>query len=51
MAITVDAPDRKGSRKVTIAAGEGPLQCQFAFGADDQPVVDFLERVRAALPG
>ena len=47
--ITIDAPDRKGSRKVEInAGGTGP--CQLMVGEDDQPVIDFLERVQAALP-
>jgi|SRR5215211_3247531 len=47
--IAIEEPDRKGSRKVVInAGGSGP--CQFTFGDDDRPVIDFLERVRAALP-
>ena len=50
MSITVEEPDRKGNRKVTITAG-GTGPCQFEFGADERPVVEFLERVRAALPG
>ena len=49
MSITIDAPDRKGARKVVInAGGTGP--CQFTFSDDEQPVIDFLDRVRAALP-
>ena len=49
MTISIEEPDRKGSRKVVInAGGTGP--CQFNLGRDDGPVVDFLERVRATLP-
>ena len=49
MTITIDQPDRKGSRKVVInSGGTGP--CQFVFEHGDQAVIDFLERVRAALP-
>ncbi len=48
MTITIDAPDRKASRNVTIAA-DGTVQCQFTFGDDDRPVIDFLERVRATI--
>ena len=47
--ITIESPDRKGSRKVVITAG-GNGQCQFTVGEDDQHVVEFLERVRGALP-
>ena len=50
MTISIEEPDRKGSRKVVInAGGTGP--CQFILGHDDGPVVEFLERVRATLPG
>ena len=49
MTITIEEPDRKGSRKVVITAG-GSGPCQFTLGDDDRPVLDFLERVRAALP-
>jgi len=49
MTITIDEPDRKGSRKVVInAGGAGPTL--FTFGENDRPVIDFLERVRADLP-
>lgn len=49
MTITIGEPDRKGSRKVVInAGGAGPFQ--FTFSDEDRPVIDFLERVRAALP-
>ena len=49
MTISIEEPDRKGSRKVVInAGGTGP--CQFYLGRDDGPVIDFLERVRATLP-
>jgi hypothetical protein len=49
MTISIEEPDRKGGRKVEInAGGLGPVK--FAFTEQDQPVIDFLERVRAALP-
>jgi hypothetical protein len=48
MSITIGDPDRKGARTVEIDAGG--QSCQFQLGEDDQPVVEFLERVRAALP-
>ena len=48
MAITIEEPDRKGSRNVQIDAGGSA--CQFQVGDQDRPVVEFLERVRAALP-
>src|SRR3954471_7306054 len=49
MSIKVGEPDHKGNRKVVInAGGTGPLQLSFGDGA--QPVIAFLERVRAALP-
>jgi hypothetical protein len=45
MTITIEEPDRKGGRKVEInAGGLGPVK--FAFAEQDQPVIDFLERVR-----
>ncbi len=47
--IVIEEPDRKGSRKVIINAG-GTGLCQFMLGDDDRPVIDFLERVRGALP-
>ena len=49
MTIAIEDPDRKCVRKVVINAG-GTGRCQFSFGEDDRPVIDFLERVRAALP-
>ena len=50
MTISIEEPDRKGSRKVVInAGGIGP--CQFVLGHADGPVVEFLQRVRATLPG
>lgn len=49
MTITIEEPDRKGARKVEInAGGLGP--CKFVFADQDRSVIDFLERVRAALP-
>lgn len=48
MTITIEEPDRKGARKVEINAGESG--CQFNIAEQDRPVIDFLERVRAALP-
>lgn len=49
MTITIEEPDRKGARKVEInAGGLGP--CEFVFADQDRSVIDFLERVRAALP-
>lgn len=48
MSITIAEPDRKGARKVRIdTAG---AQAQFNIADQDRPVIDFLERVRAALP-
>ena len=47
--IAIDEPDRKGNRKVVITAGGG-VPCQFVFGDEDRPAIEFLERVRAALP-
>ena len=49
MAIAVGEPDRKGTRNVEIDAGGAA--CQFQVAAEDHAVVEFLERVRAALPG
>lgn len=48
MSITIEEPDRKGARKVRIDT-EG-AQAQFNLAEQDRPVIDFLERVRAALP-
>ena len=48
MAITIEEPNRKGDRTVRIdTAG---AVCQFKVNEEDRPVIDFLERVRAALP-
>ena len=48
MAIEIQSPNHKGNCKVTIRTA-GAL-CQFNVDARDQPVLEFLERVRAALP-
>lgn len=51
MTINIDEPNRKGARKVEIYAGaRGVGQCMFMVAEQDRPVIDFLERVRAALP-
>ena len=51
MTITIEEPNRKGARKVEIYAGtRGVGQCMFMIDEQDRPVIDFLERVRAALP-
>ena len=48
MTITIEPPDRKGARKVRIdTAG---ARAEFNIAEQDRPVIDFLERVRAALP-
>jgi hypothetical protein len=48
MAITIDPPDRKGKRRVRInTAG---ASCQLDVADEDRAVIDFLERVRVALP-
>lgn len=49
MTIIIEEPDRKGARKVEIKAG-GPEQYTFKVPEQDRPVIDFLERVRTALP-
>lgn len=49
MTITIEEPNRKGARRVRIdTAG---AQAQFDIAEQDQAVLDFFERVRAALPG
>jgi hypothetical protein len=48
MTITIEAPDRTGDRRVRIKTS-GAF-CQFDVAEQDRPVIDFLERVRAALP-
>jgi hypothetical protein len=54
MAITIEAPDRKGHLTVEIHAGPSPSRsvpsCQVRITAEDRPVIEFFERVRAALP-
>jgi hypothetical protein len=48
MRITIEQPDRKGARKVRIdTAG---ARAEFNIAEQDRHVIDFLERVRAALP-
>jgi hypothetical protein len=48
MRIEIESPDRKGNCKVKINTA-GAL-CQFNVAEQDRPVLEFLERVRAALP-
>jgi hypothetical protein len=54
MTITIDEPDRKGNRKVVIYAGPGPgrkVPSRYILvAAQDRHVIEFFERVRAALP-
>ena len=54
MSLTIGAPDRKGHLKVDIYAGPSPSRsvpsCQVRITAQDRPVIEFFERVRAALP-
>jgi hypothetical protein len=51
MTINIGEPDGKGARKVAIYAGTRGLgQCMFKIAEQDRHVIDFLERVRAALP-
>lgn len=51
LTINIEEPDRGGARKVEIYAGtRGVGQCMFKIVEQDRPVLDFLERVRAALP-
>ena len=51
LTINIGEPDGKGARKVEIYAGtRGCGQCMFKIAEQDQPVIDFLERVRAAKP-
>jgi hypothetical protein len=54
MTITIDEPDRKGTRKLVIHAGAGPgrkVPSRYLLIAEqDRAVIDFFERVRAALP-
>lgn len=54
MTITIDEPDRKGARVVVIYAGAGPglkvPRCTLSVAEQDLPVIEFFERVRAALP-
>ena len=54
MTITIDEPDRKGTRKLVIYAGEGPGRKvpsrYLLIGEQDRAVIDFFERVRTALP-
>ncbi len=49
MTLTVEQPDRHGNHMVEIRAG-GLGACKFEIVDGNQPVIDFLERVRAALP-
>jgi hypothetical protein len=49
MTLTVEQPDRHGNRMVEIRAG-GLGACKFEIVDGNQPVIDFLEGVRAALP-
>lgn len=48
MTIIIEEPDRKGDRRVKINTA-GAL-CQFDVADQERPVIEFLERVRAALP-
>lgn len=54
MTITIDEPDRKGTRTVVIYAGAVPGRKvpsrYISIAEQDRPVIDFFERVRAALP-
>ena len=54
MTIVIDEPDRKGTRKVHVYAGRTPSRAVpaglFRVAAQDRAVIDFFERVRAALP-
>jgi hypothetical protein len=54
MTLTIAAPDRKGNRMLEIYAGPSPSRgvpvCQVRITEQDRPVIDFFERVRAALP-
>ena len=54
LSITIDDPDRRGSRKVVIYAGPGPGRKTpsryLEIGADDPSAINFFEHVRAALP-
>lgn len=53
MTITIDEPDRKGARLVTIYAGEGPgrrvPRSMLSIAAQDREVIEFFERVQAAV--
>jgi hypothetical protein len=48
MTISIEEPDRKGDRKVEINTGGSALKLNIA--EQDRSVIEFLERVRAALP-
>jgi hypothetical protein len=54
MTISIGAADRKGHLDVEIHAGPSPSRsvpsCQVRITAQDRPVIEFFERVRAALP-
>ena len=54
MSITIDEPDRKGDRRVVIYAGTSPSRKApsryLSLAAENRAVIEFFERVRAALP-
>jgi hypothetical protein len=54
MTITIEAPNRKGLLTIEIYAGASPSRsvpsCQVRIREQDRAVIEFFERVRAALP-
>jgi hypothetical protein len=54
MTITIEAPNRKGLLTIEIYAGASPSRsvpsCQVRIREQDRGVIEFYERVRAALP-
>ena len=54
MTIVIDHPDRKGTRKVWVYTGPSPSRAVpsglFRIAAHDPAVIEWFERVRAALP-
>jgi hypothetical protein len=54
MTITIEAPNRKGLLTIEIYAGASPSRsvpsCQVRIREQDRAVVEFFERIRAALP-